>query len=132
MTTQDPVGVALGGIVAGSTTGASIMTGGVFAVRLMQSSGNTSADVGGNVLSTTLFVGIVAAVLVGWLAAASISDGWRRAVVAATTVLGAALLAIGATVADQLTGTFGVGIYGIALAITAVFVYRAATVDGRT
>ena len=107
------------------------MTAGVFALRFMQSVGSTSAEAGGSLLMATLFGGIVAAVLSGWFATASINDGWRRSVVAASSVLGAALLAIGATVADQLSGTIGVGIYGITLAVAAVLVYRTATRLGR-
>ena len=127
MRTQDPVGVVLAAIAAGSTAGASIMTAGVFALRYMQSSGNPSVETGGSLLMATLFGGIVAAVAAGWFAAAPIGDTWRRGVAAASSLLGAALLAIGATVADQLFGMIGVGIYGIALAVAAVLVYRAAT-----
>ena len=73
MKTHDPVGVALAGIVAGATAGACVMTAGVFALRFMQATGNTSTDVGGSVLSATLFSGIVAAVLSGWIATAPVA-----------------------------------------------------------
>jgi len=123
--------MVLAGIGAGSTTGASVMTAGVFALRFMQASGNTSADVGGSVLTATLFGGIVAAVVSAWVTTAPIADSWRRGVTSGASVLGAALLAIGATVADQLTGMFGVGAYGILLLVAAVIAHRAAYRLGR-
>ncbi len=131
MKTHDPVGVALAGIVAGATAGACVMTAGVFTLRFMQSSGDPSLETGGSLLMATLFGGIVAAVTMGWFAAASIDDGWRRGVVAASSVFGAALLAIGATVADQMFSLIGIGIYGAALAVAAVLVHRTATRLGR-
>ncbi|MEE8135307.1 MAG: hypothetical protein V3T56_09630 [Gemmatimonadales bacterium] len=131
MSTQDPVGLALASIGAGSTTGASIMTAGVFALRFMQASGNASTEVGGSILSATLFGGIVAAILAAWIATAPIADGWRRGVTAGISVLGAALLAIGATMADQVTGVIGVGAYGVVLVVAAVVAHRAARRLGR-
>jgi hypothetical protein len=132
VSTQDPVGLALAGIGAGSTTGASVMTAGVFALRFMQTSGNASSEVGGSILSATLFAGIVAAVLSASIATAPIDDVWRRGVTAGISVLGAALLAIGATVADQLTGVIGVGAYGIGLVVAATVTHRAARRLGHT
>ncbi len=132
MSTQDPVGLALAGIGAGTTTGASVMTAGVFAVRFMQASGNASAEVGGSIISATLFAGIVAAVLSAWIVTAPIADIWRRGVTAGISVLGAALLAIGATVADQLTGVIGVGTYGAVLVVAAAVTHRAARRLGHT
>ncbi len=123
--------MVLAGIGAGSTTGASVMTAGVFALRFMQATGSTSTDVGGSVLTATLFGGIVAAVVSGWIATAPIADGWRRGVTAGISVLGAALLAIGATVADQLTGMIGVGAYGVVLVVAAVVTHRAVRRLGR-
>ena len=123
--------MALAGIGAGSTTGASVMTAGVFALRFMQASGNTAADVGGSLLTATLFGGVVAAVVSAWMATAPLADSWRRGVTAGASVLGAALLAIGATVADQLTGMVGIGVYGVVLLVAAVMTHRAAYRLGR-
>ena len=131
MSTQDPVGLALLAIGAGSTTGASVMTAGVFALRFMQASGTASAEVGGSILSATLFGGIVTAILSALIATSPIADGWRRGVTAGISVLGAALLAIGATVADQLTGVIGVGAYGVVLVVAAAVTHRAARRLGR-
>ena len=123
--------MTLAGIGAGATTGAAVMTAGVFALRFMQASGNASNEVGGSVLTATLFGGLVAAVLSGWIATAPIADGWRRGVTAGISVLGAALLAIGATVADQLTGMIGVGAYCVVLVVAAGVTHRAAHRSGR-
>lgn len=108
------------------------MTAGVFALRFMQANGKASTEVGGSILSATLFAGIVAAVLSAWIATAPIVDGWRRGVTAGVSVLGAALLAIGATVADQLTGVTGVGAYCVVLVVAAALTHRAARRSGRT
>jgi hypothetical protein len=126
VTTNDPVGVALAGIGAGSATGAAVMTAGVLTLRLLQAGGTTSAEIGGSLLTATLFGGIVAAVLSGWVATASIDDTWRRGVSAAVAVLGAALLAIGATVADQFLNVAGLGVYCVALIVAAVLTHRLA------
>jgi hypothetical protein len=131
VSTQDPVGLALLAIGACSTTVASVMTAGVFALRFMQASGTASAEVGGSILSATLFGGIVTAILSALIATSPIADGWRRGVTAGISVLGAALLAIGATVADQLTGVIGVGAYGVVLVVAAAVTHRAARRLGR-
>lgn len=121
------VGIALAGIGAGSTTGAFVMTAGVLIVRYMQASGTATPEFGGTVLTATLFGGIVAAVGSAWIATGSLDDTWRRGIASGSAVLGAALLAIGATVADQFAGLAGLGGYGVLLLLGAVVTHLAAT-----
>ncbi len=131
MPTTDPVGTALAAIGAGSTTGATVMTGGVFAIRLLQATDGISAEGGGTVITATLFGGIIAAVATGWIRSRPIDDVWRRGVTGAVAVLGAALLAIAATAIDQFSGLVGLGVYGFGLLAATIVLHRLAVRAGR-
>ncbi len=102
------------------------MTAGVFVLRVLQMRSTTEPSIGGALLTATLFAGIVAAVASGWFAASPIDDTWRRAVVAAISVLGAALVAVGATAADQFGGVIGLGMYLTVLIVGAIALHSKA------
>lgn len=124
----DLIGVALASITSGAAAGAAIMTSGVVTLRAMQARNGAAltADTGFAILSVTIVLGIVGAVLSGWLLGRPINDTWRRGVVAALSVFGASLLAVGATVTDMFTGIRGLSVYLALLAVAAVIAGRAA------
>ena len=124
----DLIGVALASITTGAAAGATIMTSGVVTLRAMQArdAAALTADTGFAILSVTIVLGILGAVLAGWFLGRPINDIWRRGVVAALSVFGASLLAVGATVTDMFTGITGLSIYLAALAVAAVIAGGAA------
>ena len=127
MPTSDPVGTALWSIGAGATTGAAAMTAGVLVVRLLQARDPApSVDVSALILTTSVFVGLVAAVATGWLRTRVVPDPWRRGVTAAVAVFGAALVGVVATAADTIAGWQGLAAYLTLLFAAAVFTHRQA------
>lgn len=119
----DPVGTALASIAAGATTGAAIITAGAIVLRTAQarSAAVLSLDTGFAILSATLILGIVAATASGWLLARTITDTWRRGVIAALSVFGASLLALVAAAADLLAGRVGLAAYGTTLVAATIY-----------
>ena len=128
MPTTDPVGTAVGSIGAGATSGAVLMTGGVFVLRLMQAGdpASVSPDVGGAILSVAVSTGLLAAVAVAWLRSRSIDDVWRRGVTAAVAVFGTVILSVLAAPVDSVAGTAGLGAYLAVLLIATFATHRAA------
>ncbi len=128
MPTTDPVGTAVGSIGAGATSGAVLMTAGVFVLRLLQSGDPASVtpDVGGAILSTAVSTGLLTAVAVAWLRSRRIDDTWRRGVTAAVSVFGTVILSVLAAPIDTVAGVAGLGTYLVALLIGAVASHRAA------
>jgi len=103
------------------------MTAGVLAVRLLQARDPAlSVDIGPQVLTATVFVGIVAAVVATWLRTRSVPDPWRRGVTAAVSVFGAALVAMVATAADTIAGWPGLAAYSAVLLAATVLTHRQA------
>lgn len=124
MATNDPVGTALAAIGAGATTGATIFTGGVLALRVLQAGGEAPPEQTAPLLTATMFAGIVAAAGSGWITTRAIGDLWRRGVTAAVSVFGAVLLAVAATMADQIAGVVGVSAYCATLFIASLYMHR--------
>lgn len=116
--TNDPVGTAVWSLAAGATTGAVVMTAGVFLLRLVQTVGlRAPTDLSGLVLGLTVLGGIAAAAGTGWIRTEAINDLWRRGVTAASAVFGAALLTVAALLADTLGGTIGTAGRALGLAL---------------
>ena len=110
---NDPVGVALSGIGAGATAGASVITVSLIVLRLMLggADGGLSQDLQFAVITAGLIGGVITAFLTTFTLARTITDLWRRAALAATTVFLAAFLAALATPVDMLTGVPGLSVY---------------------
>ncbi len=107
---HDPVGLALASIGAGAFTGAAAITAGLIVVRsAFTATGPTGP--GGTVLSTALFLGIVAAAAIGWLLTRSIDDVFRRGVTAVIAAFGGLLLAGLAVPADLVGRVAGLVAY---------------------
>lgn len=123
MATADPVGTVVASIGAGATVGTACTTSGVLAVRLLQGrdAAAFSTDMGGLILSTAVSVGLLAAVLTGWLTSRAIDDAWRRGVTAALAAFGMVLLSVLATPVDLMAGRGGLAVY---LALCSVFAAR--------
>lgn len=128
MTTQDPVGSALAGIGAGATTGAAFFTAGALLLRLLQGGRPPAVpqDVGFAIVSGSVALGIAVAAASGWLRARAIEDTWRRAVVSALSVFGAALLALLAAPADMFGGSVGLAAYLTLLVVAATYAHAVA------
>ncbi|MBE0592407.1 MAG: hypothetical protein IH616_08410 [Gemmatimonadales bacterium] len=128
MTTSDPVGTAVASIGAGATSGAVLMTAGVFLLRLLQSGdpSSVSPDFGGAILSTAVSTGLLVAVAVAWLRSRRIDDVWRRGVTAAVAVFGTVILSVLAAPIDSVAGTRGLGAYLAVLVGAAIASHRAA------
>ena len=128
MTTQDPVGSALAGIVAGATTGAAFFTAGALLLRLLQGGRPLAVpqDIGFAIVTVSIALGIAVAAASGWLRARAIEDTWRRAVVSALSVFGATLLALLATPADMLGGSVGLAAYLTLLLVAATYIHAVA------
>jgi len=101
----DLIGVALGALVAGASTGAGVVTLALVALR----------DRLGQILPLIVFAGIVAAVLVGWLLAGPITDWWRRGLTAALAVFAALMLTALSAPADMVGGVAGLVTYAVLL-----------------
>lgn len=126
--TNDPVGLALASLGAGSTTGATVITAGMIVLRTLQASRGVagSLNAGFVVVWGALLAGIAAAVVTAWALTRMLDDTWRRGVVGALSVFGAILLAgIGMPV-DLLAGRTGLAVYLLTLVAAAVFTLSAA------
>lgn len=122
---RDPVGLALASIGAGALTGAAAITAGLIVVRSAFTD-TGPAGAGGTVLSTALFLGIVAAAAVGWTLTRPIDDAFRRGVTAAVAVFGGLLLAGLAVPADMVGRVAGLAAYlGLLLAADVWAIRRA-------
>ena len=116
---NDPVGVALSGIGAGATAGASVITMSLIVFRLVVggADGGLSQDLQFAVITVGLFGGVIAAFLTTFTLMRTVTDLWRRAALAATTVFAAAFLALLATPVDMITGVPGLSVYLAVLAV---------------
>jgi len=129
---SDPVGTALSSIGAGASTGAAVMTSGVLLVRFFQTTDSAfSAEQNAAIISASMLLGILAAVVTGWLRTRAIADQWRRGVTAAVSVFGAAILAVFATAADMIGGYVGMACYLVLLIAVAWLTHRAAARSAR-
>ena len=112
--TSDPVGTALASIGAGASTGGAVIAAGLIVLR-----GAWGADAPAApalFLPSVLFVGIVAAVVLGWTLSRPIADYFRRGLTAAIAVGVALLLAGLAAPADLAAGIAGLAVYMLLLA----------------
>ncbi len=133
MTTTDPVGTAVASLGAGATTGAAVITGGMVALRIMQGRGVDLADAGSAaaLVGSSLFLGLASAAGTGWIRSRPIPDVWRRGVVAALSVFGAALLSLVCIPVDVGLGPSGLLGYLLVLATAATITTQAARRAGR-
>lgn len=114
--------------------GTACTTTGVLAVRLLQGrdAAAFSTDMGGLILSTVVSVGLLAAVLTGWLTSRAIDDAWRRGVTAALAAFGMVLLSVLATPVDLVAGRGGLAVYlALCIAFAARFVRAARRAGAR-
>lgn len=103
----DLIGIALGSIATGATTGAAAVTAGLLLLR-----GRLAAG-----LPPILFAGIVVGAGTAWLVARPLAgDPWRRGVTAALAVFAGLLLAFLSAPADRAGGRAGLLTYGLLLA----------------
>jgi hypothetical protein len=131
--TDDPIGTAIRGVVAGAATGAATLTIGVFLIRSLQGSDAALApERGAAVLGASILLALAAAAASAWLHTRYIADMWRRGVAAALGAIGAVLAGIPAMVADIVAGRTGVGAYAVMLVAAAIWAHReAARTAGR-
>ncbi len=133
MSTNDPVGLALASLGAGTTAGAAVLTGGILVLRTVQRAGMAAegSDTGFTVLTISTLTGIVTAVAVGWARSRALDDTWRRGVIGMLSVFGMALLA-GITVPAELVGgRVGLAIYLAVLVMAFAAVNRQARAAAR-
>jgi len=102
----DLIGVALGSLAAGASTGATAVAAGLAVLRHRLDA----------VLVLLPFAGIMVAATVAWLLAAPITDWWRRGVTAALAVFGAMMLAALTAPADMLGGRWALAAFALVLA----------------
>jgi len=123
--TNDPIGLTLASLGAGSATGAALVTAGMVVLRAFPSSGEADGFPVERfyLISSALLVGIVAAVFSGWHLTRSLEEPWRRGVVGALSVFGTALLSTVAMPVDFFLGIAGLTVYLAAL-IAAIFYSR--------
>ena len=109
----DPIGVALGSIGAGATAGASVITMSLIVFRLLMGGAEdaTNQDLQFAVITAGLVGGVITAVVTAYTLARTVSDTWRRAALAGTTVFAAVFLAVPAAPADMLAGPTGLAVY---------------------
>jgi hypothetical protein len=119
---QDPIGLALGSIGAGATTGAAVVTAGTVIVRLLPEGGSGDAAFG--VLTGGALLGIAVAVTCTVIVTAAIADLWRRAVAGAIAAFLAILLGAISAPADRLAGRIGLAVYLLLLIGAAIVVWR--------
>jgi len=116
---NDPVGVALSGIGTGATAGASVITMSLIVFRLVlgDADDGLNQDLQFAVITAGLIGGVTTAFLTTFTLARTITDLWRRAALAATTVFAAAFLAALATLVDMIAGVPGLSVYLAVLSI---------------
>ena len=124
--TEDPVGLALASIAAGATAGASVITAGLFVLRVVQGSigGRGSAEFGEfAVLSVVVAAGLATSALTGFMSSRPIGEVWRRGVVGAIGSFGAILLTAATAPVDFAAGPVGLALY-LALLIYGAVTFR--------
>ena len=120
MILRDPVGVALGSIGAGATTGAAVITTGLIVYRALQGVGGTlTVDQQFFIVTAGLGGGMVAAMATAFTLSRAITDLWRRGVIVASTVFAATILAALAAPIDAVTGATGLIVYAAILLFVA-------------
>jgi hypothetical protein len=109
----DPIGVALGSIGAGATAGASVITTSLIVFRLLMggAADAMNQDLQFAVLTVGLVAGVITSVVTVYTLARTVTDTWRRAALAGTTVFAAAILAVPAAPADMFAGLVGLTVY---------------------
>lgn len=114
--TQPPdlIGVALGGLTAGSATGAAAVTVGLVVLR----------DRLTDILPLLLFAGIVVAVTVAWGLSAPIADWWRRGITAALAIFGSMMLTALTAPVDMLGGRVTLAGFALVLLLVAGLAVR--------
>jgi hypothetical protein len=125
--TRDPVGLALASIAAGATAGASVITGGIILLRILQGTqGGAEVSTAFAVLTVILLFGIALAVVTGWSLTKPLQETWRRGVIGALSFFGASLLAGLSAPVDMLGGRLGLSTYLTVLLVALVSTLRAA------
>jgi len=69
------------------------------------------------IITAGLVAGVITAFFTTFTLARTITDSWRRAALAATTVFAAAFLALLATPVDMITGVPGLSVYLLVLGV---------------
>ncbi len=119
---NDPVGVAIGSIGAGATAGASVITAGLIAFRFLAGDG---ADLNQNaqfsIITIGLIGGLITAITTTFTLTSSITDLWRRAAIAGTTVFATVFLAALSAPIDMATGTAGLTVYLVLLVAAVLY-----------
>lgn len=116
--TRDPDGivVALSSIALGALTGAVVMTAGTLAVRSLIPERAGPESVGFLVLSGSVALGFAAAVGIAFGASGPVGNLWRRAVIGAIALFGAAFLSVLSLPLDMLAGRAGLAGWMVVLA----------------
>lgn len=116
MADHDPVGVAVASIAAGATAGASVITACLVIYRSVGGGeGGLSQDQQFLIITAGLVAGVATAFAAAFALARPITDLWRRAALAGTTVFAAAFLAVLAAPLDMIAGLSGLAVYLAAL-----------------
>ncbi len=112
-------------MAAGATAGASVMTAGLFVLRVVQGSGGQGAAPVGEftVLSVAVIAGIATSASTGFMSSRPIGDLWRRGVIGAIGTFGAIVLAAATAPVDFAIGPIGLGLY-LALLIFGAVTFR--------
>ncbi len=113
---NDPIGVAIGSIGAGATAGASVITASLIAFRILAGdSGELNQDAQFFIITIGLVGGLAAAITTTFALTSSITDLWRRAAIAGTTLFATAFLAVLSAPIDMAAGTAGLTAYLVLL-----------------
>ena len=125
----DPIGVALGGIGAGATAGASVVTTSLIVLRYLAGGAQgLSQDAHFTIVTVGVAAGLATAFIVAYTLARAIAEPWRRAAIAGTTVFATALLGVVAVPMDMVAGAAGLtGYLAVLLAIAWYAVGQAKT-----
>ncbi len=125
---RDPVGLALASLATGSCAGAAVITAGTILLRSTQlRQPGPDVGTGFNIMSVSLILGILTAVISGFVLTRRLAETWRRAVVGGLGVFGASILAGLAAPADMLGGRLGLAAYLVCLIGLAVVAWHAAS-----
>ncbi len=132
MILRDPVGVALGSIGAGASTGAAVITTGVIVYRTLQgTSGTLTVDQQFFIITAGLGAGMIAAMATAFTLCRIITDLWRRGVIVASTVFAATILASLAAPIDIVSGATGLIAYAAILIFAATVLRNKAKASAR-
>jgi hypothetical protein len=104
------------------------MTAGVLILRLLQRGDPASLarDAAGLLLSATVSVGLLVAILAAWRLTGPIDDLWRRGVASGMAVFGTVLLTLLAAPLDTIAGVAGLAGYLLVLAVAGTHFARLA------